>query len=137
MTLPADDHEAIRQRLARYNFAIDFGDVAEWVACFTPDGAFECSGLPEGHVQGGRHVGPVELAAYAEAHSRVSQGTARHWNWNLMIEGADNQATMKCYLGAQGGTGKSAVLRSIGIYRDRLVKSDGVWLFAERHVTIG
>ena len=46
MPLTAQDHEDIRQLLARYNFAIDLGDVAGWVSTFTTDGVFECLGLP-------------------------------------------------------------------------------------------
>ena len=38
MTGQADDHEDIRQLGARYNWAIDFGDIDAWVDCFTvPD----------------------------------------------------------------------------------------------------
>lgn len=137
MPLSADDHEAIRQLLARYNFAVDFGETDAWAACFVADGVFLCTGLPDGHPLGGRHQGPAELAAYARTHYETNSGTARHWNWNLVIDGDGNAATMKCYLAAQSGTGVNAVLRSIGVYRDKLRKVDGNWLFEERHVTIG
>jgi ketosteroid isomerase-like protein len=137
----ADDCEAIRQLVARYNFAIDLGQVDDWVACFTPDGVFECLGLPEGAVTGGRHEGADALRRYAEGHFDQNQGRARHWNWNLLIEadgtGAEPSASMTCYLNAfSGGRGSSAVLRATGIYRARLVERDGRWLFASRQVTV-
>lgn len=137
MSVSADDAEAIRQLLARYNHAVDFGDTAAWVACFTPDGVFECTGLPDGHPLGGRHDGPVALAAYAQRHYDTNNGTARHWNWNLVIDVTGDEATMRCYLGAQSGTGASAVLRSIGMYDDVLRRVQGDWRFASRRVHVG
>jgi hypothetical protein len=135
--LNAQDHEDIRQLLARYNLAIDLGDPQGWAACFEPDGAFECSGLPEGSPLGGRHVGAPALVAYAETHYGLNKGRARHWNWNLLIDGDGDEATMTCYLGAySSGQGDAARLRATGIYRDRLRRRDGRWLFAERHITV-
>jgi hypothetical protein len=135
--LSADDHEAIRQLLARYNFAIDLGDVEGWADCFLPDGAFECSGLPDGSPIGGRHVGRDALVAYARTHFGINKGRARHWNWNLLVEGDGDEATMRSYLGAySSGQGDRAKLRATGIYEDRLRRHDGRWLFAERHVTV-
>ncbi len=40
MSLQPNDYEEIRQLLARYNFAVDFGHVDEWVDTFTADGTF-------------------------------------------------------------------------------------------------
>ncbi|HAN08706.1 MAG TPA: hypothetical protein DCP89_09420, partial [Acidimicrobiaceae bacterium] len=83
MPLTAQDHEDIRQLLARYNFAIDFGDVSDWVGTFTTDGIFECLGLPAGAPLGGRHAGTDQLSKYAVKHFETNKGRARHWNWNL------------------------------------------------------
>src|SRR5262245_27050430 len=68
MTPSADDAEAIRQLLTRYNVAIDFGDAEAWAGCFTPDGTFECIGVPEDSPMGGRHEGRDGLLAYAQRH---------------------------------------------------------------------
>lgn len=136
-SLQPEDYEAIRQLVARYNFAIDFGEFAQWAACFTPDGVFECIGLSDGAVTGGRHEGTQALHRYAQGHFRVSKGRARHWNWNLLIEGGGDQAKMTCYLNAQSaGRGGSALLRVTGIYRDELRRTAGQWLFKKREVTI-
>lgn len=136
--LTPQDHEDIRQLLARYNIAIDLGHIANWVDCFTPDGVFECIGLPDGSALGGRHEGADALRAYAESHFSINKGRARHWNWNLLIDAVgDDGATMTSYLNAHSaGQGDSAVLRATGIYRDELVRTDDGWRFATRQVTI-
>lgn len=140
--LTPQDYEDIRQLLARYNLAIDLGRIDDWVGCFTPDGVFECVGLPDGAPLGGRHQGTDALKAYAETHYDINKGRARHWNWNLLIEAdGPDRATMTCYLNAHSaGQGDSAALRATGIYRDELVKGDGDthgrWRFASRQVTI-
>ncbi len=48
MSLQPSDYEEIRQLLARYNFAVDFGHIDKWVDTFTPEGTFSCVGLPDG-----------------------------------------------------------------------------------------
>jgi 3-phenylpropionate/cinnamic acid dioxygenase small subunit len=137
MSLQADDYEEIRQLLARYNFAIDFGHIDDWVETFVPEGKFSCVGLPEDAPLGGTHEGKDALRSYAESHFGVNQGRARHWNWNLVIEGNGDTATMQCYLNAySAGQGESALFRVTGVYRDRLSRTESGWKFVEREVTI-
>ena len=137
MSLQADDYEEIRQLLARYNFAIDFGLIDDWVETFVPEGKFSCVGLPEDAPLGGTHEGKDALRSYAESHFGVNQGRARHWNWNLVIEGNGDTATMQCYLNAySAGQGESALFRVTGVYRDRLSRTESGWKFVEREVTI-
>jgi uncharacterized protein (TIGR02246 family) len=136
MSMTALDYEEIRQLLARYNFAVDLGDLEGWADCFTPEGVFLCT--PEGGPLTGRHTGRDALVAYAAKHYEINQGRARHWNWNLVIAGDGGSATMRCYLGAYAAmTDESpAKLRVTGIYRDKLAKVDGRWLFSERHIHV-
>ncbi len=136
MAMSAIDYEDIRQLLARYNFSIDLGDPDGWVACFTPDGAFECTGVPEGSPFGGRHEGSAALLAYATNHYAIAKGHARHWNWNMEIDGDGDTATMRCYLLALSVPNAPTVKGGTGMYADRLRKVDGRWLFEERHVTM-
>ncbi len=137
MSLQAHDYEEIRQLLARYNFAIDFGHIDDWVETFVPEGKFSCVGLPEDAPLGGTHEGKDALRSYAESHFGVNQGRARHWNWNLVIEGNGDTATMQCYLNAySAGQGESALFRVTGVYRDRLSRTESGWKFVEREVTI-
>ena len=133
MALAPDDHEEIRQLLARYNFAIDLGDIDGWVACFTPDGSFECLGLPDGHPFGGKHIGAAALRAYCEGHFGRGKGRGRHGNFNLLIEGDGDEATMQCYMDAyRVGLRDGAT----GIYRDTLQRTPGGWRFVTRQVTV-
>lgn len=142
MALSALDYEEIRQLLARYNFAIDLGDVTGWVSCFTEDGIFRVTGVSEKSPLGGTRQGPDALGAYARAHFAANKGRARHWTSNLVIEpatadGEDVAVTMRCYLNAyQVGTGTEPKLRVTGIYEDDLRRVAGRWLFAQRHVTV-
>lgn len=130
----ASDCEQIRQLLARYNLAIDFGDADGWAACFAPDGVFECKGVPDGSPLGGRYQGTDALRVYAETHRSVTKGRARHWNANTMIEGDGNTATMTCYLLVLTVGGP---LRGVtGVYHDRLRKVDGEWRFIERSIAL-
>jgi len=139
MTPSPDDAEDIRQLLTRYNLAIDLGDPDAWVACFTPDGVFECVGVPEGSPMGGRHVGRDGLHFYATRHYATTKGHARHWNWNLDIDidAEADTATMRCYLLALSvGRQRPSVINGTGIYEDTLRKVDGHWLFASRLITV-
>ena len=130
----ANDCEQIRQLLGRYNLAIDQGDANAWAACFTPEGVFECTGVPEGYPLGGRHQGTDALHAYAETHHRLTKGRARHWNANTVIEGEGDTATMVCYMLVLtvGGPLRGAT----GIYHDRLRRVDGEWRFSARSIAV-
>jgi hypothetical protein len=133
--MDAIEYEHIRRLLGRYNLAIDLGDAEGWAATFTPDGVFQCSGLPEGSPLGGRYEGTAELVAYARTHFGIYAGRARHWNANLVIDGDGETATMRCYLLAlTAGSGRLA--GTTGIYEDHLHKVDGEWRFVERHIRI-
>lgn len=136
MAMTALDYEEIRQLLARYNFAVDFGDAEGWADCFTADGVFHCT--PEGGPLTGRHEGRDALVAYGRTHYGINKGRARHWNWNLEIEGDGETATMRCYLNAFAAmTGDArAALGASGVYRDKLVKTADGWRFRERHIHI-
>lgn len=135
VAMDAIEHEHIRQLLGRYNLAIDLGDAEGRTATFTSDGAFRCTGLPEGSPLAGRHEGADELFADAKVHDGTATGRARHWNANLVIDGDGQTATMRCYLLAlTAGGGKRS--GTTGIYADRLRKVAGEWRFVERHIAI-
>ena len=134
--MTALDFEEIRRLLARYNFAVDFGDAEAWADCFTPDGVFICT--PEGGPLTGRHAGRDALVAYARTHYGIAKGNARHWNWNLDIDGDGQTATMRCYMTVFTATRSEspATLSVTGVYRDSLAKVDGRWLFTQRHIHV-
>jgi SnoaL-like domain len=137
MPLTAEDHEQIRQLLGRYNFAIDLGDTEAWADCFTPDGVFECVGVPDDSPLGGRHQGREALVAYAITHFGINKGRVRHWNWNLVVDGADGSASMRCYMAIlRAGVGPPAGLTATGIYEDHLVAGTDGWRFQSRRISV-
>lgn len=114
---------AIERLYARYAHAISDGDARAWAACFTPDGRFSNSR--------GSYSGRADLIAYAE--SWIADGGVRYWMNNVLIEATEGGAAGSCYL-AILTTGKQPVIELTGIYTDSLVKVDGAWMFASRHV---
>jgi ketosteroid isomerase-like protein len=137
MALTVQDHEDIRQLVARYNHGIDLGDLDMFVSTFTDDGVFEVLGLSPDLPLSGRHQGHDELRQLGERHYGIFQGRSRHWNWNLLIDGDGDAATLTCYLAALGaGSADSSSLRGTGIYRDRLHRTPDGWRFSERIVTM-
>jgi len=127
--MAATDHEQIRALVARYNFAFDFGDADAWAACFSDDGAFESVGVESEPV----HVDRADLPAFAERQFGINQLRGRHWTNNELIEIDGDTATMQCYLVAITTDRRIA---ATGVYRDRLRKVDGHWLFSLRHVDV-
>ena len=136
MPVSTADQLAIQALVTRYNRAIDHGDVATWVDCFTPEGAFE--GLP------GRFEGSAALRAFAEDLSTGPAGEPfrpmRHWTTNFVIEydGGPDAARMRAdhLLFRQTGAspGEAGELIVMAVYRDRLRRDGGEWRFSERRV---
>jgi hypothetical protein len=134
MAMTALDYEDIRQLLARYCLALDFGDAAGVQACFAPGGYFEVLGLPAESPNGGKHH---DLAGFAANMFAATQGHTRHWASSTpLIEGDGESATGTLYLTVfRPGEAPQAGIVVTGVYRDRYIKRDGHWLFAARQFT--
>ena len=70
--------------------AIDLGDAAGWVACFTPDGEFAIDGAGAWtesvhDIKVGASRGEAELLAFAQ--HVVSGPRVRHWSGNRVLTG--------------------------------------------------
>ena len=123
MPLTAEDHLAILNLASRYAQTIDLGDPKGYADCFTEDGVFDARPVT-------LSTGHDELEAFAAA----SQGGARHWMGNPVVDGDGDAATMTQYLmivypGAESKTGVT------GVYRDQLVKQNGAWKIKHRKLT--
>ncbi len=126
MPLSPDDRLAILDLAARYNQAIDGGDVDGWVATWTDACVFEA---PDGTFEG--HDG---MRTFAKGFMERFPNT-RHWNANHAIDGDGDSATMHCYLlliGVKGGPKPLAA----GRYDDVLKKVDGAWRFQRRKIAL-
>jgi hypothetical protein len=135
MVMTALDYEGIRQLLAKYCLALDFGDAKTVQACFAPDGYFEILGLPaESPRNGGKYY---DIESFAKDVFESTQGHMRHWASSTpLIQGDGENANGTLYLTVfRPGEAPNAGLVLTGLYRDKYVKIDGEWLFAARHFT--
>ncbi len=124
--LTPNDILEIQRLYSEYNLAIHAADGAAWADCFGVDGVFS---------NRAREVrGHEALAAYATGFS--SDRTARYLINNLVIEGSAAGANGTCYLiilTVPGPVGTPEI-QLTGVYTDTLVKLDGEWKFATRHI---
>jgi len=117
MTTRADDHDDIRNLLARYCLLLDHDDVDEWLMLFTDDATYEVYGRAfEGHdglrrmvtgAPGGLHLGGPPVVELVDADRARTQQ-------NLL------------FIDRVTGESRSAV------YDDRLVRTSDGWRFASR-----
>lgn len=125
MPLPAEDHLAILDLVARYNHAIDFGSPEEYVDCFTDDGEFDAR--PVVHARGRE-----ELLGFASAVAEQGRSSL-HWVNNLTVEGDGSEARARVFL-MNVRRGLDASCGPTGVYFDRVVKVGGSWRFLHRHL---
>ena len=126
-----------------YVHAIDSGRLEEWPRYFTEDGVYtiiskenEDRGLPAPiiHCRNQRmmrdRIMALRHANIYEAHSY------RHALGGIVVESAtdDEIVTVSSYIVVNTGAAGESVVYQTGIYRDRIVKQDGRWLFREKRV---
>jgi hypothetical protein len=126
--LRADDKLQILELLARYAWTIDSADAEGYASLFTKDAV-----LGMGDAQ---YHGTNEILAYAsELVSRPNWPGSQHHNGQIIFdEGNPTTCKLRSYSMilfrlADG----SCNFRHLGLYRDRCVKVDEQWYFAERH----
>jgi uncharacterized protein (TIGR02246 family) len=119
-TLTPQDYLEIQQLYARYNWAIDAGDIEAYVALYTPDGTFNTFN------------GAAGLRTFMKDRPA---GTRRHWNTNLIITPSPEGANGKVYLMLLDVGVKPPAASAAARYEDRLVKTAGGWRFKKRQTT--
>lgn len=131
MSLTAADKVEIQELVARYNRAIDSGDVEGWVDTFLPDGVFE--GLVVPTFRGHDELRAFATAFWTEPEYAEWRG-AQHWATNMIIDGEGDRATLFAYhiMFTPDGPGANPAL--LAAYDDELRKVDGRWKFARRRV---
>lgn len=135
MALTPDDREDIRDLMAKYAFAIDFGDCEAYASTFTPTGTFWCDGWGEDSIVQGRHTGREALFNFCKLCFESYKGYLRHLsNGVQLMQGTGQRAEVRSYMmGVTVGTLPDAQILETGVYYDQVVKLDGRWLFEERH----
>jgi uncharacterized protein (TIGR02246 family) len=120
MALTTDDIVEINQLYSTYGHVLDDGDPDSFAACFTADATLGGVGKPiSGH------------EAFKKFAGRFMATDVRHVISGVLVEGDGDEAHGRAYLVAY----IKGVIRSTGRYRDRLVRVDGKWLFADRSFT--
>jgi 3-phenylpropionate/cinnamic acid dioxygenase small subunit len=127
-----DDWFAINNLFVRYATALDACDVETVVACFEPDGSLDSPVL-------GRFEGSDGIRAFAmrTVTLKEEQGVQfRHVVSNLRVDVDGNLARARCYLlDFLTRDGKTELL-SPGEYTCELKRTNGVWRFVQRSVTM-
>jgi len=124
-----EDRFAINDLFVRYAGALDAGDAATVIDCFTEDATLVSPAV-------GEHSGRAAFTAFAQRFARFQAGGSqlRHVISNLMMRVDGDRAHASCYLTAfLTRNGKSNLLAP-GRYECELRKLDGQWRFQRRVV---
>lgn len=134
----AQDRAEIEDLMARYLFAMDYGDLDSYIATFTEDGVIEFAS--------GTYSGREEIRAAVE---RFKEGIGRFYTTEdgkpaalrhvllqsvVRIEGDRAWSTSLWMEMANDGPGDSFKMGTFGIYEDELERVNGRWLFSRRVV---
>lgn len=119
-----DDVEQIKQLVARYNLAFDYGDVEGYLATWTEDGLFHRSNALRSY-QG--HDALRELITTFPV-----QG--RHVSTNFVVDVDGDRATASSYLLYLSADGYQPVM--FGVYADELVRHPDGWRFSVRKLQV-
>ena len=131
MSLSVADKIEIHELVARYNRAIDSGDIEGWVDTFLPDGVFE--GLVVPTFRGHDELRAFAAAFWTEPEYAEWRG-AQHWTTNMIIDGEGDRATLFAYhiMFTPAGPGANPALMCA--YNDEIHRVNGTWKFARRRV---
>ncbi|MEL1249665.1 nuclear transport factor 2 family protein [Aurantiacibacter gilvus] len=134
----AEDRAEIEDLMARYLFAMDYGDLDSYIATFTEDGSIEFAS--------GTYTGHEEIYA---AVSRFKEGIGQFYTTEdgepaalrhvllqsvIRVEGDRAWSTSLWMEMANDGPEDSFKMGTFGIYEDELERVDGRWLFSRRVV---
>ncbi len=127
-----EDRQAVLDTLHAYSHAIDRGEEAAFLDCFTPDATFEIrSELPDYPVQ--THAGNEALAAFIAGHTKPPAVHHKHLYLVPQITVDGDRATAVAYFVHLVDDGPRPTLISYGRYLDVLIRSDdGRWRILER-----
>lgn len=123
------DRLAIEDLLHRYSTAIDTRDFALLGQVFTPDGVGDYT------ASGGIRGTLAEIQEWLAGALGIFS-VIQHLVTNIRVEIAGDEATSTCYLfnplGYPRADGGTEMLYCGGLYRDRLVRTEGGWRIRER-----
>jgi len=142
-----EEERAILQTLHRYGHSIDYGHEANWLDCFTEDGAFDLHirqdgetagrlrGFGEPHAKGVRFAGRAVLNQFIRQHTRAPDAWHKHFMVEPVIEIAQDgeHAKVRSYFVRLDDQAGERIMSAFGRYIDDMVRApDGRWRFRER-----
>lgn len=134
----AQDRAAIEDLMARYLFAMDWGDYEAYAEMFTEDGELEyVRGTAKGRDAIGESVRAFKASIgkfYQDADGNPA--ILRHIIAHTVIRVEGNRAFSVAFWWemANDGPGGKPKVGTFGTYEDELVKVDGRWLFSKRRI---
>lgn len=134
----AQDRAEIEDLMARYLFAMDWGDFEAYGTMFTEDGELEYArGTARGRAAIGESVRAFKQAIggiYTD--SKGNPAILRHIiaQTVIRIEGDRAWSTAFWWEMANDGPGDKPKAGTFGTYEDELVRQDGRWLFTRRRI---
>ena len=133
--MASDDIIEIEQLLNRYCFAVDSGTPEDVAALFS-ETAVLVPVYTGGTPANGRAAILQWYVNYQKG-TRAAVNHLRHVVTNPLIEVSGDHATAQCYLTANAVSKTSGKASwTAGLYKDKLVREEGRWLFAERQIHV-
>ncbi len=133
-----EDERGVVANMYRYAHSIDYGLEAEWVDCFTEDGAFDMRRPPDFDKVGNRIDGREALAAFIATHTRAPETWHKHMmvQPRIAVEG-DTAKVESFFTRLDEDETEEPYVLVFGRYRDTVRRcEDGLWRFQERIVEI-
>lgn len=133
--MASDDIVEIEQLLYRYCFAVDSGAPEDVAALFSETAVLVP--LYTGEAPANGRAAILQWYVEYQKGTRAAVDHLRHVVTNPLIEVSGDHATAQCYLTANAvakANGKASW--TAGLYKDKLVREAGRWLFAERQIHV-
>ena len=124
---PPEDRQAIAELVAAYCDAVFRHDAEDWIACWAEDSVWRLPGMETKGRSNIKAAWRGAMANYALAGFFATPGS---------IQVSGDEAKVRVYTQETLILKAGGVTRIVGAYDDRLVRQDGVWLFASRTYSI-
>jgi ketosteroid isomerase-like protein len=120
-----EDKQAIAERMHAYGHALDYGRRDAWLDCWTEDAVLD---WPHG-----TFTGLAEIGRAFDEHTHAPDYFHKHIVVDPLIELAGDLARVESYFLRVDESPAGPIVRSMGRYRDRLLRcGDGNWRLSER-----
>ena len=130
-TITPEDKVAVMNLIADYAFRLDSADLEGYVDNFAPDGVFDGGG---GRLEGREAIRDY-VAGLLQNRPPGSSTGFRHIMGIPSIHGDGDRCHAETYVMIPSGTEDGHIRVSmVGKYTDEIVRVDGRWRFAVRHI---